>query len=923
MPKIPLAVIDFETLRIEPRPDYPPEPVGLAVLEPGKRPVYLAWGHPLKNNCTFDDAYKTLHRIYERYCVVMHNAVFDLEVAEKFFDLPLVPPHGFCDTMLEAFLYNPRFPDMKLKNLADNLLGMPPVEEQRLHEWILSHVFTSQKSGKGSIKIWDHRPKGLYAIPPSQAGGFIGYAPGDLVGRYAKGDVVRTKKLHNLFMPKIKKLGMMEQWDVEHRVSIKALEMSRSGVRIDVDNLAPDLETAKKKLATAERNVYKKLGEINLNSPKQKIEAFESRGLVSEWEYTDKGNPKTSIDSLMRVCTDKKLVKDLNIYSKYTKIIGTYMQPWLASALKNNGYFYPWYNTIKGENDRGTYTGRFSSNFQQVPRRVEDVSLKGLPFLRNYVIADKKSHVLFNRDFCFSDDTEVLTDRGWMLFKDLGKNELVAQYKNGVISYAKPLAYQKERFTGKMVHIHSPKSCNMLVSPDHQCLQLDYNNRPVKIRAVGYRLGHYKQVVSGIVKNKQSIDISIDLLKLSVAIQADGKILFQNTGVKISFYLKKERKIKRLEALLNALDIPYIKKAMVSKKGFFSFLFYMPDDVNKILDTGTKQFKRSLLKLSYENRLLFLKELGYWDGSIIGESWQYFNTNLASFDLLQEMCVITGVKSVLKYMKRDEVRKCCGLLYMTVKHAVDTKMFSKDFVEYDGYMYCVTMPQGTVIVRRGGNAFITGQCGQEVRILAHFEDGVLLSAFNKDPELDGHSFVNDLVTELTGIDYGRSAIKACNFLIIYGGGVYALSQNLGISYDQADEIYKAHGDALVGLGELKNELRLLARRGEMFKTAGGRWYDFEEGFEYVALNTLIQGSAADHSKRALLNISDMIETKGYDARLILTVHDEFMISGPARCKKKFMTDFREAMEYDELFDLPMLTDGKIGKCWGKMEKVNY
>ena len=613
MSKVPLAVIDFETLRIEPRPDYPPKPVGLAILEPGKRPVYLAWGHPYKNNCAFEDAYKTLHRIYERYCVVMHNATFDLEVAEKFFDLPLVPPHGFCDTMLEAFLYNPRFPDMKLKNLANNLLDMPPVEEQRLHEWILDHVFTSQKGGRGNIKIWDHRPRGLYAIPPSQAGGFIGYAPGDLVGKYAKGDVARTKKLHNLFMSKIKKLGMMEQWDVEHRVAIKAMIMSRGGVRIDVDNLAPDLETAKKKLATAERNVYKKLGEINLDSPKQKIEAFESKGLVSEWEYTEKGNPKTSIDSLMRVCTDKKLVKDLNIYSKYNKIIGTYMQPWLASALKNNGYFYPWYNTIKGEDDRGTYTGRFSSNFQQVPRRIEDVSLKGLPFLRNYVIADKKQHVLFNRDFS----------------------------------------------------------------------------------------------------------------------------------------------------------------------------------------------------------------------------------------------------------------------------------------------------------------------GQEVRILAHFEDGVLLSAFNKNPELDGHSFVNDLVIKLTGVNYGRSAIKACNFLIIYGGGVYALSQNLGVPYNQAEEIYKAHGDALVGLSELKNELRLLARRGEMFKTAGGRWYDFEEGFEYVALNTLIQGSAADHSKRALLNISDMIETKGYDARLMLTVHDEFMISGPARCKKKFMTDFREAMEYDELFDLPMLTDGKIGKCWGKMEKVSY
>ena len=122
--------------------------------------------------------------------------------------------------------------------------------------------------------------------------------------------------------------------------------------------------------------------------------------------------------------------------------------------------------------------------------------------------------------------------------------------------------------------------------------------------------------------------------------------------------------------------------------------------------------------------------------------------------------------------------------------------------------------------------------------------------------------------------------------------------------------------------ELKDELNILARRGEQFKTAGGRWYDFEEGFEYVALNTLIQGSAADHTKRSLLNITDMIDTKySGDARLMLTVHDEFMNSAPKKLKKKFMIDFKDAMEFDELFELPMLSDGKIGERWGTMEKV--
>jgi DNA polymerase-1 len=587
----PLAIIDYETEKIEKRPVYPPKPVGVAIIEQGKRPEYLAWGHPTENNCTKQDAKRRLKALYRTHRIVMHGAKFDLEVGEKFFDLPLVPPNGFDCTLLLAFLHDPREPNLKLKPLSDRRLDMPPEEQETLRDWIYANV----PGGKQKKTKW---------------GELIARAPGKLVGRYAKGDVVRTKKLRELFSPYVKDMGMLDQYEIEKRVLIKAIELEREGVMVDAKSLAPDLEKAERAQKRYERALYKVLGDINLNSGPQKVAAFEKAGLVDEWEYTDKENEKTGIDSLIRVCNDKQVVHNLDMFSKYTKIIGTYMRPWLKSALENDGRFFPWFNTIKGDNDKGTYTGRFSSNFQQVPREP----LKGyrtLPFMRNYVIPDHKNHLLFNRDFA----------------------------------------------------------------------------------------------------------------------------------------------------------------------------------------------------------------------------------------------------------------------------------------------------------------------SQEIRILAHFEDGELLRAFLENPKLDVHQMVSNVILEKTGIKHPRAYMKSCNFLIVYGGGANALSNDLKISYEDASDIFKQHGEALPGIKDVKDDLRLMYRSNELFKTAGGRWYDFEEDHDYVALNTLIQGSAADHVKRSLLNIDDMLKAKNYDARIVLTIHDEIMISGAKRQKKKLMKDFKEAMEYDELFDLPMLTDGKIGGCWGKMGVV--
>src|SRR5210317_1199579 len=172
-------VIDFETFGIEDRPEYPPEPVGVAIQTPRGKKSYLAWGHPSENNCTKGHARRQLLQIWNKP-LLFHNAAFDMEVAETHLDLPI--PLKWDDTLLLAFLCDPRRISLSLKPMAEQILNMPPEEQEELKDWVINNYM---------------KPNGLRK--ESQWGAYIAYAPGKLVGKYAVGDVDRTAKLYKYF----------------------------------------------------------------------------------------------------------------------------------------------------------------------------------------------------------------------------------------------------------------------------------------------------------------------------------------------------------------------------------------------------------------------------------------------------------------------------------------------------------------------------------------------------------------------------------------------------------------------------------------------------------------------------------------------------------------------------------------------------
>jgi DNA polymerase-1 len=214
---------------------------------------------------------------------------------------------------------------------------------------------------------------------------------------------------------------------------------------------------------------------------------------------------------------------------------------------------------------------------------------------------------------------------------------------------------------------------------------------------------------------------------------------------------------------------------------------------------------------------------------------------------------------------------------------------------------------------------------QEFRILAHYEDDLLRDVYRKEPDADFHNIIQTMLKNRFKVDYGRRAVKTINFGILYGMGAGLLAARTGLTVEKATLLRRAVREAVPGVAALEAELKRRGQAGEFIRTWGGRKYYCEPSawsdkhqremtYEYKLLNYLVQGSAADCTKEALIRYD---ETRQH-GRLLVTVHDEINISVAKKHLKSEMLILKAAMEGVK-FDVPMITDGKTGASWGDLK----
>ena len=636
------VTVDFETDKIEARPQYPPKPCGVSIKYPGKPARYYSWGAPSKNNCTFDEAKAALKLAWAWPGGILgHHLKFDYDVGITHMGMPELPWCMLHCTMILLFLDNPHAEKLALKPSAERLLGMPPEEQENVRDWLI-----------------ENQPVPDVRITKTNFGAYISYAPGDLVGKYADGDVIRTEKLFNLLMPSIKKRGMQEAYDRERKLIPILLEIERQGVRVDTERLWHDVQMYDQAMYDAEKWLRKKLrvgAEFNLDADQQLIRALADAGLLdlktlgtTPKSKEDKPTYKADAASMADALTDHVVAGVLKYRSQLSTCLNTFMRPWLETAMKSGGLIFTQWNQIRSERN-GARTGRFSSspNFQNIPT----------------------------------------------VFKSIWKHE--AQL---------------------LLEVCTDKD---------EC---------IKLRAL--------------VKSLPNMPTMLQLPALP---------------------------------LCRSYIIPY--------------------------DAG---------------------------------------------------------------------------------HLLIDRDFSS----------------------------------QELRILAHFEDGAMLTAYREDPKLDLHQYAADVISATAHVNVSRTRAKTIAFSILYGSGLKHLSEGVGCSVEDARQLRDAYLNTFKGVRTIMQDMKVVGRENKPIRTVGGREYFCEppkiidgrmQTYDFKLLNYLIQGSAADLTKDAMIRFWD----RRGNGKLLLTVHDEILVSAPINDADAVMKALQECMNESNL-DVPMLSDGERGDNWGAM-----
>ena len=227
-----------------------------------------------------------------------------------------------------------------------------------------------------------------------------------------------------------------------------------------------------------------------------------------------------------------------------------------------------------------------------------------------------------------------------------------------------------------------------------------------------------------------------------------------------------------------------------------------------------------------------------------------------------------------------------------------------------------------------GNLIVAADYSQiELRILAHLsEDEQLITAFEK--EMDIHAHTASLVFGVDEKDVTpemRSNAKAVNFGIVYGMSAFGLSRGLTIDPASAqnfiDSYFERYPRVKIYMEEKIEEARdagyvttLFNRRRYIPEIMNGNMKEQQQA-ERIAINTPIQGSAADLIKIAMINIHEDLKKKKLSSKMILQVHDELVFEVPEEELDVMCTLIKNRMEGAVKLRVPVKVSVKHGKNW--------
>lgn len=227
-----------------------------------------------------------------------------------------------------------------------------------------------------------------------------------------------------------------------------------------------------------------------------------------------------------------------------------------------------------------------------------------------------------------------------------------------------------------------------------------------------------------------------------------------------------------------------------------------------------------------------------------------------------------------------------------------------------------------------GNIIVSSDYSQiELRVFAHMSNEKnLIEAFINDYDIHTktasdifHVPIQEVTKEM------RRKAKAVNFGILYGISGFGLSEDLGIDLLEAKEFIDKYLEVFPGIKEYKDNLikeayqngyvKTLFNRKRIIDELNNKNYLIRSSGERMALNTPIQGTAADILKMAMIKMQEEIDKHNFNAKMVIQVHDELVFDVPKTEEEEFIPILKDVMENIYELKVPLKVDIEYGNTW--------
>ena len=495
---------------------------------------------------------------------------------------------------------------------------------------------------------------------------------------------------------------------------------------------------------------------------------------------------------------------------------------------------------------------------------------------------------------CFSGDTEILTEDGFVEFKMYDGITPVAQYniETQEISYVDPLDFRM--IPNQKVCVFENKNTSLKLTPNHECIIQVQNGKKYMKKVpfeelAGHGQSKYAWVNAGYYKYEKCWFIKDDMTRLVACFVADGS--YSESKTQIRFGFTKKRKIERFRNMVDRLGVDYDEKV----QGKLKVTYFTISDFDYVCNM--KRYctaDKTLLKpaMTELNPLVYLEEASHWDGHVNHTNLiTVSSTNRSTLDSMQIMAVQSGVRARLYKVKdeRDNVSDTWTLSYNLNKKPL-SRFESKDIDlrthhNTNHNVYCVTVPEHNIVIRHNGKVSIQGNCnfgflyGMSAKTFVQYAKNFGLNITEEDSEHLRENFFKAYPTLLTWHDDCIKYARA-------NGYTWSPIGRKRFLPDINSSNFRARGQA-----------------------------------ERQSINSGVQGFASDMCTSALADIvfSDKID---HDRCIVLgSVHDAILFEIRDDYVEEVAPKLKYTMEHPSILEgldipIPIIADAEVAQAWG-------